>query len=317
MAAYPKTLTVSSDNFYCKDAEAQCSANPGVAAASLRLCGENRMLFNPTHAAWRISILPVALFIFMLMSLLTCAQGISEEEQKKANNPLANTKALNLQNYYVPTLYDDSNLKANTALIRYAMPFANGKVLMRATLPLGSTPSGGYAQNGAPNYSSGLGDLNFFATYTFSKPDAKTLLGVGPQVVIPTASSHALGAGKWQLGAAFIAFNAASPVLQWGALITYQTSIAGDEDRVSTALLVMQPFLIFQLGKGAYLRSTALWNFNLYNNAYNVPLGVGAGHVAKAGNLLFNIFLEPQFTVLHEGAGQPALQFFGGINCQF
>ena len=257
------------------------------------------------------------LFGMLLATGLVRAQGISEEDTKKANNPLANTKAINVQNYYIPTLYDDANLKANTALIRYATPFAGGKVLMRATLPLGTTPSGGYSQNGSPKYSSGLGDLNFFATYTFSKPDAKTLLGLGPQVVIPTASSHSLGAGKWQLGAAFVAFNAASPAFQWGALITYQTSIAGDEDRVSTALLIMQPFLLFQLGKGAYLRSSALWNFNLYNNAYNVPFGVGAGHVAKAGNLLFNVFLEPQFTVLHEGAGQPALQFFGGINCQF
>jgi hypothetical protein len=256
------------------------------------------------------------LFILLFASLLARAQGPSEEEVKKANNPLANSKAFNVQNYYIPTLYDDPNLKANTALIRYAMPFAGGKVLMRATLPLGATPTG-YSPNGSPKYSSGLGDLNFFATYTFSKPDAKTLLGVGPQVVFPTASAHALGAGKWQLGGAFVAFNAASPAFQWGGLITYQTSVAGDEARVSTALLIMQPFLLFQLGKGAYLRSTALWNFNLYNNAYNVPLGIGAGHVAKAGNLLFNIFLEPQFTVLHEGAGQPALQIFGGLNCQF
>jgi len=263
----------------------------------------------------KIHSTPILLLFLLLVSLLAHGQGPSEEEIKKANNPLANAKALNLQNYYIPTLYDDPHLKANTALVRYAMPFAGGKVLMRATLPLGATPSG--YSGGTPQYSSGLGDLNFFVTYTFSKPDAKTLLGVGPQVVLPTASANALGAGKWQLGGAFVAFNASSPAFQWGGLITYQTSIAGDDDRVSTALLVMQPILLFQLGKGAYLRSTALWNFNLYNNAYNVPLGIGVGHVAKASNLLFNVFLEPQFTVLHEGAGQPALQFFGGINCQF
>ena len=267
-------------------------------------------------AAPVFDITPTLLISLLVISLSARGQGPSEEEVKKANNPLANTKALNLQNYYVPTLYDDPALKANTALIRYAMPFAGGKVLMRATLPLGTAPAG-YSPSGSPRYSSGLGDLNFFVTYTFSKPDAKTLLGVGPQVVLPTASADALGAGKWQLGGAFVVFNASSPAFQWGGLVTYQTSVAGDEDRVSTALLVVQPILLFQLGKGAYLRSSALWNFNLYNNAYNVPLGLGAGHVAKAGNLLFNIFLEPQFTVLHEGAGQPALQLFGGINCQF
>ncbi len=252
--------------------------------------------------------------LLFLFPALAQAQ-LSEEETKKANNPLANTKALNLQNYYVPSIYEDSDLKANTMLLRYAMPFANGKVLMRATLPLATAPAG--YSGSVPNYSSGLGDLNFFATYTFSKPDAKTMLGVGPQVVIPTASSDYLGGGKWQLGGAFVAFNTASPTFQWGTLITFQASVAGDEERPETSLLIVQPFAMFQLGKGAYLRSSALWNFNIETDAYNVPLGFGAGHIAKSGKLLFNIFLEPQFTVLHEGTGQPALQIFGGINCQF
>ena len=254
------------------------------------------------------------LLIFATLILCTgkgLAQEVSDEEAKKANNPLADVKAFSLQNYYIPAIYENADLKANTLLVRYAQPFASGKLLMHATLPLGTAPSG---YNGStPTYSSGLGDLNFFATYTFSKPDAKTILGVGPQIVLPTATSDYLGAGKWQLGGAFVAFNASSATFQWGGLITFQASVAGDEDRAETSILIVQPFLMFQLGKGAYLRSTALWNFNLETDAYNVPLGMGAGHVAKSGKLVFNIFLEPQFTVLHEGTGQPALQLFGGI----
>jgi hypothetical protein len=253
--------------------------------------------------------------IGLLFPFLTKAQ-LSAEETAKANNPLANTKAFNLQNYYIPSIYEDANLKANSMLVRYASPFMQGKILVRFTLPLSTNPSG-YDGNGKPTYRSGIGDLNFFATYTLSDPNAKTLIGVGPQVVIPTGSNVFTSSGKWQLGGAFIVFNAASPAFQWGFLATYQVSIAGQSDRPTTSLLIVQPFGIFQLGKGAYLRSTALWNFNLENHAYNVPIGVGAGHVMKADKLVFNIFLEPQFTMLHDGAGQPALQIFGGINCQF
>src|SRR5690349_17183131 len=97
----------------------------------------------------KIHFAPTLLAFLMLVSLLGRAQGPSDEEVKKANNPLANSKALNLQNYYVPTLYDDPNLKANTALFRFVTPLAGGKVLMRATLPLGSAPSG-YSSNGRP-----------------------------------------------------------------------------------------------------------------------------------------------------------------------
>lgn len=241
--------------------------------------------------------------------------GPSEEEIKKANNPLANAKALNFQNYYVPTIYENADLKANTFLFRYSQPFANGKVLTRFTLPVVTLPAGAGA--GGVKYNSGLGDLNFFATYTFSRPTSKLLVGAGPQLSIPTATNNGTGAGKWQLGGALILFNTASPALQWGGLITYQHSIAGQADREEASQLQLQPFLLFQLGMGTYLRSTALWNFNIQAQGYNVPLGVGIGKVMKAGKSVFNLFLEPQFTVLHYGAGQPALQVFGGINSQF
>jgi hypothetical protein len=241
--------------------------------------------------------------------------GLSEEELKKANNPLANAKALNLQNYYVPSIYDNADMKANTMLFRYAMPFAEGKILTRFTLPFNTVPTG-YDANGM-RYSSGMGDLNFFATYTFSKPAAKWLLAVGPQVALPTATSNNTGTGKWQLGGALVAFNASSAVFQYGALLTYQASVAGASDRADVSNLQMQPFLLFQLGKGSYLRSTGLWSFNLEANSYNVPFGVGLGQVAKVHKVVFNIFMEPQVTVLHQGAGQPALQLFMGINSQF
>lgn len=249
-------------------------------------------------------------------ALPVCAQtGPSEEEIKKANNPLADAKALNFQNYYVPTIYESADLRANTFLFRYSQPFLRGKLLTRFTLPVVTSPAGVGADG--VKYNSGLGDLNFFATYTFSKPAAKWLIGAGPQVAIPTATNNGTGAGKWQLGGALVLFNASSPVLQWGGLITYQHSIAGQADREETSQLQLQPFLLFQVGAGAYLRSTALWNFNIQTDAYNVPLGVGVGKVVKAGKTVFNIFLEPQFTVMHYGAGQPALQLFGGINSQF
>jgi hypothetical protein len=182
-------------------------------------------------------------------------------------------------------------------------------------MPLSTVPTG--YSNGAARYASGTGDLNFFATYTFTKPSSKVLIGAGPQVAIPTANSDFTGAGKWQLGGAFVIFNNASPIVQYGSLITYQASVAGQKDRENVSQLQMQPFFMVQLGKGTYLRSTALWNFNLYADVYSIPLGVGIGKVAKAGKAVFNVFAEPQFTVLHYGTGQPAIQVFAGINCQF
>ncbi len=138
-----------------------------------------------------------------------------------------------------------------------------------------------------------------------------------PQVVIPTATQTQTGAGKVQAGAALIAFNVKEPTLQWGGLVTWQHSIAGQSDRPDAQLLVAQPIGFFQLGKGAYLRSSGSWTFDLESGAYAMPVGFGAGHVVKAGKVVFNIFLEPQLTVLHYGPGQAAFQLFAGVNAQF
>ena len=41
------------------------------------------------------------------------------------------------------------------------------------------------------------------------------------------------------------------------------------------------------------------------------------GKVLKVNNIVFNIFAEPQFTILHKGVGQPEVQLFIGLNTQF
>ena len=66
-----------------------------------------------------------------------------------------------------------------------------------------------------------------------------------------------------------------------------------------------------------YLRSSPAWAFDLENDTYNVPIGFGIGKVIKTGGTVYNIFVEPQFTILHKGVGQPELQIFVGLNMQF
>ncbi len=74
---------------------------------------------------------------------------------------------------------------------------------------------------------------------------------------------------------------------------------------------------MIQLGKGTYLRSAPLLIFDLENNTNNVPIGFGIGKVVKKIRTVFNMFIEPQFTILHDGLGQPEFQAFAGLNLQF
>lgn len=238
---------------------------------------------------------------------LYAQQQATEQEMAEANNPLASSYAVNLQNYFAPSLYDVPDQSTNTTWIRGVIPI--GRTVTRASLPLATRPST------SGESVSGLGDFNMFVAYLLVATPS-TSFGVGPLLVAPTATDDALGQGKWQAGAAAVIFKI-TKVVQLGGLVTWQGSFAGDEARPNTSILAAQPFGVWQLGKGTYLRSTGVWNFDLKSGEYAVPIGFGIGHVLRAGGVVYNIFFEPQFTILHDGTGQPKIQLFAGLNLQF
>jgi hypothetical protein len=142
-------------------------------------------------------------------------------------------------------------------------------------------------------------------------------MGVGPLLSMPTATDDALGTGKWQLGLSAVAVKNITPIFLGGALVTWQTSVAGDDDRADAGLMTAQPLVVLQIGDGYYVRSTGVIQVNTATGDYSVPFGLGAGKVFRSGRAVLNAFLEPQWTVLHDGVGQPAFQLFAGLNVQF
>ena len=256
----------------------------------------------------RLVLIP-AVFAALLAAVAGVALAQTAEEVAAANNPLAPITAFNLQNYYVPTIYGSPDSTANSMLLRGI--WATKSMILRATLPV-STISGGGVDT------SGIGDMNVFDAFLLPRK-GHTQFGVGPLFVFPTASSESLGAGKWQAGAAVVVVSQPAPTLLLAGLLTYQHSFAnqGSTEHPTTSVLVAQPIMIAQVGEGWYLRSTAVWNFDLENGNWNIPFGLGVGKVLRAGHAVLNIYLEPQFTVAHYGPGQPETQIFGGINIQF
>jgi len=262
-----------------------------------------------------ILIKGIIIVLFGIIAIAVQAQELSEDALKKANNPLAEMTALNFQNYYIPSFSEaPAQSYANNFWIRYAQPFANGKLLLRASVPLVTT-SFGFDTIGIPKSNSGLGDANMFLSYNFVSSANKTI-GIGPLIAAPTASQTELGSGKWQAGLAFVAFIANSPKFQFGSLITWQISVGGDEDRANTNMSAVQPFLFWQLGGGTYLRSAPIWVFDFEKEQFYVPFSLGIGKVVKVNNTIFNLFIEPQYSILHQGT-QPQFQIFAGINLQF
>ncbi|WP_426617184.1 hypothetical protein [Raoultella sp. R2A007] len=231
----------------------------------------------------------------------------------QANNPLANMTAFNMQNYYIGDV-SGTNKDANQFWFRYATPFSLGQSdwLLRASLPVNTypaPPTGGHK--------TGVGDLNLFTSWLIDTGNPAVSFGFGPQITAPTASDDAVGSGKWSGGLVNVLFDASSPTFQYGYLASWQHSFAGDDYRSDVNLATFQPFLFYQLGGGTYLRSAPIWVYNLHNDNYSVPLGLGIGQVIKHQKTVYNFFIEPQGSVADRGPGQPRWQIFAGLNLQF
>ncbi len=253
----------------------------------------------------------------LLLACLAATHPAGAEEDTdaiaQANNPLANMTAFNIQDYYIGDLTrsDDS---ANQFWLRFAQPVSLGETnwLMRASLPVNSFPT-----PPAGEKKTGIGDFNVFAAYLFDTGNPAISFGLGPQLTAPTAGNDWLGSEKWSAGLANVLFNAESKVVQYGYLLTWQHSFAGNDDRETINMAAFQPFAMFQLGGGTYLRAAPIWVYNIENDDYSVPLGLGIGQVFKKDKTVYNLFIEPQFSIAERGAGQPEWQIFVGLNMQF
>jgi hypothetical protein len=148
----------------------------------------------------------------------------------------------------------------------------------------------------------GFGDMN--PSFFLSPANAgKLIWGIGPAIVLPTATSKALGQGKLSFGPSVVALVQPGP---WtiGAIINNVFSVAGSSHRPSVNQMLLQPFINYNLKKGWYLTSapiiTANWNVQAAGDAANgndttsgsvwtVPVGGGAGRILRLGYQPVNI----------------------------
>ena len=237
-----------------------------------------------------------------------------------ANNPIANLHAITIENTYSVDL---SGIGASSPIVDhsnatyfyYVTPVKLGSAnfVTRFSVPVVTVP----APSTASRSKSGLADVDIISAYLFNTGKPGLSIGVGPVVTLPVASSDATGTDKWQLGGAGVLFDTRDPTFQYGGLLIAKTSVAGKSYRPEVAVGSFQPFLFYQLGGGAYLRSTATSVYNFKTDDYVLPAGFGIGYAAPSAGGLWNFYLEPQVTIVSRGIGQSKWAIFGGISRQF
>ena len=135
----------------------------------------------------------------------------------------------------------------------------------------------------------GLGDVNFTAFLSPSKP-GKFIWGVGPAIVLPTATDESLGSGKWSAGPSVVGLSIQGPWVA-GILMSNVWSFAGDSDRADVNFFLAQYFVNYNMDHGWYLVSapiiTSNWEASS-GNQWIVPFGAGIGKIFRIGKQPMN-----------------------------
>lgn len=239
-------------------------------------------------------------------SAATGSEEVSHDElNKQLNNPVSTIWSLNFQSnfqFFEGHLSDQTRWQYNLN-VQPVLPLRltdDWNLITRPILPVlaGADVPDPAARGGFEEHS-GLGDLSLTSFVSPAKSDG-ILWGVGPTFIFPTATSNALGAGKWQAGPAALALYMGK---EWivGGLLNQWWSFAGQDNRPETSSMNFQYFLFYLIPGGWQVGMSPNIQVNWKaepGNKLTLPIGFGAGKLFKIGKLPLKLTLEIDYALV-------------------
>jgi hypothetical protein len=248
-----------------------------------------------------ISSTTVSLGVLTLLLGLphTAVAQSADELAKQTQNPIANLISVPFQGNWDFGIGDNDN--TGTLLnFQPVVPFAitpSTNVVLRVIMPLTSQPGG--ADGTRIN---GMGDVLMTAFFSPSKA-GRIIWGVGPAILLPTATDNALGTEKFSIGPSVVAL--AQPG-KWtvGILFNQLWSTSGAKDRTDVNQTFLQPFAYYNLGSGlsAGVSMEASGNWKA-DEMWTAPLLFQVSKVTLLGNRPVNLLVAAGPMVASPAAG--------------
>jgi hypothetical protein len=225
--------------------------------------------------------------------------------RKAAQNPIANLISVPVQNNNNFSVGPD-NRTQDVLNIQPVIPThlsENWNLITRIITPIVFQPTSSQPVNQG-GY--GFGDLNPSFFLSPAKP-GKIIWGVGPTIVLPTATNPVLGQGKWSIGPAVVVL--AQPG-KWtlGGLVNNVWSFAGQSARPDVNQMLFQYFINYNLNRGWYItwQPTLTANWEATNGGrWVVPFGGGVGRIMKLGFQPVNITTQFYGNAIHPPGASP------------
>ena len=210
----------------------------------------------------------------------------NEELAKQLSNPIASLTSVPMQFNYDDGVGPQDDGDRFFVNVQPVIPMSIGEdwnMISRTIVPIVSQ------HDVVPGVGSqfGLGDV--LQSWFFS-PKALTAggwtWGAGPALLVPTATSHQLGAKKWGGGPTAVVLRQTKTGWTYGALGNHIWSFAGDDDRPDISASYLQPFLSRSLGQGRTVSVSLESSYDWKGQQWTVPINVGYSKISRIGKQL-------------------------------
>jgi len=230
------------------------------------------------------------------------------ELAQELSNPLADLMTIPIQMNYdrdIGPLDDGWKLQTN---IQPVIPFQLNEewnLISRTIMPVI------YQDDIVPGAGSqfGLGDINLSLFFSPKKPTSGGLIwGIGPVLLLPTATDSLLGAKKWGAGPTAVALTMRGP---WtvGLLANHIWSFAGDSDRQDISNTFLQPFASYTWPSAWTVSVQSETTYNWEIEKWSIPINVTVSKLVRWGKLPVSLQAGVGYWVESPEAGPEGWRF--------
>jgi hypothetical protein len=235
----------------------------------------------------------ILLSSFILLSPFCSYADEEAELAKKLANPVASLISVPFQYNYDENYGLNDEGSKHYMNVQPVIPISISEdlnIISRTIVPLidqENIPSG-YNE-------SGVGDVlqSFFVSP--SKPTAGGLIwGLGPALILPTASDETLGGEKWAAGPTFVGLKQEGP-WTYGVLTNHLWSYAGTDVRNDINATFIQPFLTYITKTKTTFALNTESTYDWQSNNWNVPVNFIVSQLFKVNNQPMQFGVGPRY----------------------
>jgi hypothetical protein len=233
---------------------------------------------------------------------------------KKLSNPIASLISVPFQNN-TDVGIGAYNGSRNTLNFQPVIPIALSpklNMITRVVLPIVSQQD-----ITAPGVKqAGLSDAVVSAFFSPAEAKNGFTWGVGPAILVPTATDKLLGTEKLGVGPTAVILKQANG-WTYGALVNQIWSIAGNKDRTNVNQMFLEPFVIYNWKSGAGVGGNFEITENWEGNSTTAFFNPTVSGITKLGTQMVQLSIGPRIPVSVPAGSRPDFGIRAMINFVF